>query len=98
MPRRGKGGGQGGYSCPDPPCIHLVVDERRRLVKAFFEDGEYITPLPLSVLRRACRELARLESSGGRLREAEGSDVDYLARRYLEASPVEEEEEEIVEE
>ena len=86
------------YVCPEPPCLHVVVDERKGIFKVFFEDSEYITPIPARLVEKACKELASLKEAGVRLREAEGQEVDYLARKYLGASPVEEEEEVVEEE
>ncbi len=85
------------YTCPNPPCLHVVVDERKGMFKVFFDDGEILQPIPASVLESACRELAEARSSAPRLREAEAEEIDYLARKYLHAEPVDEYEE-IVEE
>jgi len=91
-PRRGRQNGRPPswrYKCTNPPCIHVVVDSRRGIFKVFLEDYDgLVIPIPLQALRRACSALS--EVSG--LREASGDEVDYLARRYLEAEPKEEEE------
>ena len=71
------------YQCPEPPCIHIVVDERRRVFKVFIEDYDMIIPIPVEELSKACNRLRGIE----KLREAYGDEVDYLARRYLEAEP-----------
>lgn len=89
MPRRGPHRGQVKvYRCDEPPCIHVVIDERKRLVQVFFEDEEYITPVPLKVLLRACEDIKKAMGLGAR--EASGAEVDELARKYLDATPVEE--------
>ena len=81
--------------CEDPPCIHVIVDHRRKAFKIFIEDYEVIAPVPLKVAREACSKLEELERLVKRgYREAEGEEVDFLARRYLEAEPYEEEVEE----
>jgi len=84
------GKGRSAYSCEDPPCLHLVIDDRRRIYKVFLEDAEYITPVSLSALKRICGELGDPRLS--RYREASGDEEEYLARKYLEAHPVDEKE------
>jgi len=77
------------YKCPEPPCIHLVFDRRRGIYKVFLEDYDgLIIPIPLKVLMKACKAIKTVEN----MREASGEEVDYLARRYLEAEPKEGEE------
>ncbi len=77
------------YRCDNPPCIHIVVDERRGIYKVFVEDYDRIIPIPGKELAKACSKLAS-SVSRGRLREATEGETDFLARRYLEAEPVEE--------
>ncbi|WP_460123653.1 hypothetical protein [Stetteria hydrogenophila] len=90
MPRRGaRQGLPREYRCDEPPCIHVVLDERKKMVQVFFEDEEYITPIPADKLLKACEELR--EALNKKYREASGSEVDELARKYLNATPVEEE-------
>jgi hypothetical protein len=80
------------HECRRPPCIHIVVDERRRIFKIFVEDYNVIAPVPIEAAREACRKLRELESLISRgYREAEGDEIDFLARKYLGAEPVEEE-------
>ncbi len=77
------------YRCTDPPCLHIVIDERRGIFKIFLEDYDgLIIPIPVNTLKRACSSLSETEG----LREALDDEVDYLARKYLEAEPKEEEE------
>lgn len=78
------------YRCDEPPCMHVVFDERKKILQVFFEDEEYITPVPVKVLLKACEDLKRALEMG--CREASGIEVDELARKYLNATPVEEEE------
>ena len=76
-----------GYRCPEPPCIHVVYDRRRGIFKVFLEDYDgLIIPIPLNTLKKACDSVRAMKG----LREASGDEVDYLARRYLEAEPKEE--------
>ncbi len=90
MPRRGpRRGPVKVYRCDEPPCIHVVFDERKRILQVLFEDKEYIIPVPVKVLLKACEDLKRALEMGGR--EASGIEVDELARKYLNATPVEEE-------
>jgi hypothetical protein len=80
------------YTCKSYPCIHIVIDDRRKIFKVFIEDYDYIMPIELSKLREACEKLAsdpRLK----RYREAKEDEEDYLARKYLGAEPIKEEEE-----
>jgi len=79
------------YECKSPPCIHIVVDRRRKLFKVFVEDYDIIAPLPIDALEEACTMLETLEKLVKEgYREARGSEVDFLARKYLEAEPFEE--------
>ena len=77
------------YRCHEPPCIHIVVDEERKVFKVFLEDYDRIIPIPIEILVRACTSLKMI--GGGEYREADGDEVDFLARKYLNAEPVEEE-------
>ena len=74
------------YNCPEPPCIHVVVDERKGIFKVFVEDYDLIIPIPVEEVSRACKSLEELGYTG---REAYGDEVDYLARKYLDAEPKE---------
>lgn len=76
------------YTCPEPPCIHVIVDERKGIFKVFVEDYDTIIPIPVEELSKACRSLD--EGLHRVNREAYGSEVDYLARKYLNAKPKEE--------
>ena len=78
------------YRCEEPPCIHIVIDERRKIFKIFIEDYEYIIPIEFSKLLKTCKvieENSRLK----KYREASEADEDYLARKYLGAEPLREE-------
>ncbi|MCE4602328.1 MAG: hypothetical protein F7C08_03750 [Desulfurococcales archaeon] len=75
------------YNCLEPPCIHVVVDERKGIFKVFVEDYDLIIPIPIEEISRACRSLE--EELGHASREAYGDEVDYLARKYLDARPKE---------
>ena len=94
---RGRASGRGGglveerHECRQPPCIHVVVDPRRRVFKIFVEDYNVIAPISLEAVREACRKLGTLnELLRKGFREAEGEEVDFLARKYLQAEPIEE--------
>ncbi len=84
---------QQSFECDSPPCIHVVVDERKKVFKVFLEDYEVIAPIPLEKVVAACESVRRLREMVSRegFREAEGDEVDRLARRYLRAEPYEEE-------
>jgi len=80
------------YECSEPPCVHVVVDERRKIFKIFIEDYDIIIPLPFEKAVEACRKISVVEELASQgYREAHGDDTDYLARRYLKAEPSEEE-------
>jgi len=81
------------YTCSDPPCIHVVYDEKKRIFKVFVEDYNVIIPIPLERFLQACGKLRDLRNRGGGrgYREAVHEEVDYLARKYLEAEPYTEE-------
>ncbi len=78
------------YECVNPPCLHVVVDYRRKIFAIFLEtgDGELIH-IPLDRLEAAYAKASNLLSR--RFREAKGSDIDYLAQEHLGAEPLEEE-------
>ncbi len=78
------------YKCRDPPCIHIVFDDRRKLFRVFIEDYDYIIPIDLSKLKKICEMLAE-DHRLKRYREASYEEEEYLARKYLEAAPIEEE-------
>ncbi len=73
------------FVCDNPPCIHVVIDERRRIFKAFIEDltdeGPIFIPLALPELKKACERLNLALEAG--MREATVDETDYLARKYL---------------
>ncbi|MEB3817037.1 MAG: hypothetical protein LRS46_03750 [Desulfurococcales archaeon] len=72
------------YKCGNPPCLHVVLDRRRRIFKIFLEDYDgLVIPVPLQEIKRVCSRLRELSG----FREASGEEIDYLARKYLEAEP-----------
>ncbi len=76
------------FECEAPPCIHVVADERRKIFRVFIEDEESIVPVDSKVLAEACEALQRVRELG--YREAKDDvNEDYLARKYLDARPVE---------
>jgi hypothetical protein len=79
------------YECERPPCLHVVVDYSRKVFAIFLEtsEGELIY-IPFDRIESAYSKASGLLSK--RFREAQGSDVDYLAQEYLGAEPVGEEE------
>ncbi len=79
------------YKCEKPPCVHIVVDDRRKIFKVFIEDYDYIMPIEISKIIKACK-LIESDPRLKRYREALDDEIDYLARRYLEAEPLTEEE------
>ena len=80
------------YECEEPPCIHVVVDWRRRAFAVFFEDSlGNIIHVPSSKLIEACKQVSELLKK--RVREVSGDEVDELAREFLGAELVEEGEE-----
>ncbi|RLG86294.1 MAG: hypothetical protein DRO39_03535, partial [Thermoprotei archaeon] len=65
------------YECNDPPCIHVVSDERRRVFAVFVEDWDgNILPVPSNELEKAARRLRELARRG--FREAGPNDLSYL--------------------
>lgn len=81
-------GSKRSLQCVNPPCIHVVYDERRRIYAIFVEvDEENIFRVEAGMLESACRELARAKDMG--LREASLQETDFLAIKYLNARPVE---------
>lgn len=83
-------GEQRRYECRDPPCLHVVIDERRKIYAVFVElDEENIYQVGARELEKACRLLEEIR--GRRFREAGLDETDYLATRYLGASPAPEE-------
>ncbi len=83
--------GKRAYTCIEPPCIYVVVDERRKIYKVFVEESDgSIVSIPVEKLRGACRDLAWVLEEG--FREADPNETDFLARKYLHATPAEEEE------
>ncbi|MCE4624838.1 MAG: hypothetical protein F7C35_03120 [Desulfurococcales archaeon] len=82
------------YKCEEPPCIHVVIDTHKKRFKVFIEDlyddSIIVTPISAETLMKACEKLR--EALEGGFREASTTDeVDDLARKYLNVSPIEEE-------
>lgn len=77
------------YECENPPCIHVVTDKDQRIFAVFVEDwdGNIIFVRAEDILKAADMIKQLIDDN---YREAEASQVDYLARRYLNAEPVEE--------
>jgi hypothetical protein len=92
--KRGKKWQEVSYHCEYPPCIHVVVDERKRIFKVFVEheygDDTMVVSIPTEKLEKACRILSKVTREG--LREASDLEIDDLARKYLNVTPYEEEE------
>ncbi len=79
----------GKYECENPPCIHVVLDPRRKRYAVFIEDAEgSILYIEAEKVLTAAKEIEKLKRA--KFREAEGDEVDELAREYLGAEPVEE--------
>ena len=79
------------YACQYPPCIHVVYDDRRKLFKVFIEydyDGgqTIVVSIDSGMLANACSVLRFVRENG--FREAEDTDIDYLARKYLNISRI----------
>lgn len=78
--------------CENPPCLHVIYDYRRRIYKVFveyLEDDEPIyMPLRSEELREAYKDVYLLLGEG--FREADSDETDFLARRYLGASLIDE--------
>ncbi len=82
------------YTCIEPPCIHVVVDDRSKRIAAFVEDSEgEIIWIRLDELLSACNRATSFKSRG--YSEASGDEVDAMARKYLGAEPLEPYEEEM---
>ncbi len=80
------------YECDDPPCIHVVFDVRRKRYGVFVEDSEgNILYIPASKVERAANRISELRST--HFKEAAGTEIDELARKYLGAELVAEEDE-----
>lgn len=74
------------FSCQNPPCIHVVRDERRKIFAVFIElDPENIYVVGAGELEKACRIMEDVKRD--HLREARLEEIDYLATRYLGAAP-----------
>jgi len=74
------------YVCKKPPCIHVVVDWRRKIYAVFLEDAEgEVIQLPSSEVKKACEYIKDIQTK--KLEEARNDDVDLLAEKYLEAYP-----------
>ena len=78
------------YDCDDPPCMHVVFDVRKKRYGVFVEDSEgNILYIPASKVEKAANMISELRSS--HFKEAAGIEVDELARKYLGAELVTEE-------
>jgi hypothetical protein len=78
------------YECKSPPCLHVVVDYRRKRFAVFLETGDGdIIYVPADRVEEAYRRIVELRSR--RFREAKGDEVDEIASEILGALPVEEE-------
>ncbi len=78
------------YVCTNPPCIHVVIDHRKKIFAVFIEtaDEDYIY-IPVERILEAsdkARELLRKH-----YREAKDTEIDQLASEKLGAIPIEEE-------
>jgi len=84
--------GSKNYVCEEPPCIHVVVDWRRKVFTVLFEDSlGNVIQVPSSKLTEACRKVEELLKK--RIREATGDLIDELAKEFLGAELIEEGEE-----
>ncbi len=78
------------YECDDPPCVHVVFDARRKRYGVFVEDSEgNILYIPANKVEKAADRISELKSS--HFKEAAGTEIDELARKYLGAELVSEE-------
>jgi len=77
------------YECETPPCIHVVVDDAQRIFAVFVEDWEgNILLIKAEEIVKAAERIKQLIDD--EYREASPNQADYLARRYLNAEPIEE--------
>ncbi len=77
------------YECENPPCIHVVVDEAQHIFAVFVEDWEgNILLIRADEVVKAAERIKQLIDD--EYREAGPNQADYLARRYLNAEPIEE--------
>ncbi|WFO76271.1 hypothetical protein J4526_01185 [Desulfurococcaceae archaeon MEX13E-LK6-19] len=79
------------YSCSDYPCLHVVVDYKRKVYAVFMEtsDGDIIY-VPVVKIKDAYEKIKELEKK--HFREAKDNEVDELAAEKLGALAIEEEE------
>lgn len=79
----------GMFECDDPPCLHVVVDYSKKRLAVFLEtsDGDIVF-IPFDRLEQAYKIASSLLAR--RFREAQGDEIDELAREYLGAEPLEE--------
>ena len=85
------------YECNVYPCIHVVVDYRRKRYAAFIETldtGYYY--IKASEILAAAEKINSLMKK--HFREAVGDEIDEIAARELGAERIEFEEEEYIEE
>ncbi|AFH43185.1 hypothetical protein IOK49_00480 [Fervidicoccus fontis] len=79
--------------CKEPPCIHVVSNDRKKIFAVFFEDSEgVITWIENRKMKEALQKIREAESKG--YREATQDELDNLAREKLGVEPIPEEEEE----
>ncbi len=77
------------YECENPPCIHVVVDNDKKVFAVFVEDWEgNILLIRSEEIVKAFNAISDALAKG--FREADPQQADYLARKYLDAEPVEE--------
>ena len=92
--KTGKKNSKETYVCREPPCIHVVVDDRSKRIAVFVEDSEgEIIWIRLDELLSACSRATSFTSKG--YSEASEDEVDDVARKYLGAEPIESYEDEI---
>jgi len=77
--------------CDDPPCVHVIFDARRKRYAVFLEDSEgTVLYIPSNKIERAYNLIVELKSK--HYKEAIDIEIDDLARKYLGAETVEEDE------
>ncbi len=78
------------YECVKPPCVHVVLDWRRKMFAVFVEDAEgSLLYVPSEELLAACEKVR--EAMSKKVREASGDEIDELAEEHLNAVEVVEE-------
>ena len=77
------------YECDAPPCVHVVVDEAQKIFAVFIEDWDgNILLIKAEEILKAANAIREVLSEG--YKEAIPTQADYLARKYLNAEPIEE--------